>query len=138
MTSEQPEQPRAKARRRAPARPLRQDPGAITRAREAKRWTQDTLARAVGISPGHMSEIEKGTRGASLTLIDRLAEALECPVSVIERGRPEPAGDDDLDESGPRNDHESPADAVAEPTRTQRSLVSRVLGRRRAALEDVA
>ncbi len=56
-------------------------------ARKAKGATQAWLAREVGISPGHMSEIESGTRNAHPALLIKLAEALNCPVTVLERKR---------------------------------------------------
>ena len=78
--------PRDRAARRTP---LDHDPEAVTWARKAKDWKQADLAEAAGISPGHMSEIEKGTRNAPPPLLRRLAAALNCPVSMLERKRPE-------------------------------------------------
>ena len=71
---------------RAP-RVLNQAPEAIAWARNAKRWTQRQLADAAGISYSHMSEIEGGTRSARPAVLDCIALALNCPVSMLERKR---------------------------------------------------
>lgn len=67
--------------------PLNHDPESVTWARQAKGWTQAALAQAAGIAPSHMSEIESGTRNAPPPLLNKLAQALNCPVSVLERKR---------------------------------------------------
>jgi transcriptional regulator with XRE-family HTH domain len=68
--------------------PLHHDPAAVTWARKAKRWRQRELAAAVGISVSLMSEIESGSRNAGPDLLYRIAEALNCPVSMLERKPP--------------------------------------------------
>jgi transcriptional regulator with XRE-family HTH domain len=77
---------------RDPVKPVRKsptshDPEALRWARDAKRWTQAELAKAVGISPAYMSMIEAGDRSAPPRLLDKFAEVLNCPVSVLERKR---------------------------------------------------
>jgi transcriptional regulator with XRE-family HTH domain len=67
--------------------PLDHDPGAVVWARKAKGVTQAWLANAIDISTSHMSEIESGTRNAPPHLLNKLAEALNCPVTVLERKR---------------------------------------------------
>lgn len=67
--------------------PLNHEPEAVAWARNAKGATQLWLAKEVGISPSHMSEIESGTRNAPPALLIRIAGALNCPVSVLERKR---------------------------------------------------
>jgi transcriptional regulator with XRE-family HTH domain len=67
--------------------PLDHDPEAVVWARKAKGATQAWLANAIGVSAGHMSEIESGTRNAHPALLKKIAEALNCPVSVLERKR---------------------------------------------------
>lgn len=69
--------------------PTRQDPDALRFAREAKGWTQTALADAVGCSVSLICEMEKGTRGATARRLLQLAEALNCPVSVLERKQPQ-------------------------------------------------
>lgn len=56
-------------------------------ARRAKGWKQAALARELGISPALLCEIEKGTRNASPDLLNRMAQVLNCPVTVLERKR---------------------------------------------------
>lgn len=67
--------------------PFDHEPEAVAWARGAKGWTQAALAQEIGISPSHMSEIEGGTRNAPPHLLIKLAQALNCPVSVLERKR---------------------------------------------------
>lgn len=76
---------------RAPKRPLDHDPESVAWARRAVGATQRWLAETVGISPGHMSEIEAGTRNAPPHLLNKMARALNCPRSVLERKRNEVA-----------------------------------------------
>jgi transcriptional regulator with XRE-family HTH domain len=77
----------ATTKTRAPKRPLDHDPAAVTWARKAKGWTQALLAEQIGISPSHMSEIEKGDRNATPALLIKIAQQLNCPVSMLERKR---------------------------------------------------
>lgn len=65
--------------------PTDHDPQAVTWARKAKRWKQSQLARALDISPALMSYIESGERNAGPELLDRLAQVLNCPTSMLER-----------------------------------------------------
>lgn len=74
-------------RRKLPKSPLDQDPEAVAWARRAKGWTQVALAAEAGISKSHMSEIESGSRNAPPALLIRLAQALNCPVTLLERKR---------------------------------------------------
>ncbi|GAA4439772.1 helix-turn-helix domain-containing protein [Phytohabitans houttuyneae] len=67
--------------------PFDHNPEAVAWAMDAKGWTQKALAEAVGISPSHMSEIVGGTRNAPPHLLKRLADALNCPVTLLERKR---------------------------------------------------
>lgn len=76
-----------KPTRNTPKSPLDHDPEAVTWARKAKGWSQDLLAKTVEISPSHMSEIESGSRNAPPALLIRIATALNCPVTFLERKR---------------------------------------------------
>lgn len=67
--------------------PLNQDPEAVTRAREWARMTRTQLAARAGISLSLMSEIESGIRNATPEKLGRIADALNCPVSMLERKR---------------------------------------------------
>jgi transcriptional regulator with XRE-family HTH domain len=73
---------------RRPSAPLNHDPQSVVWARKAKRWTQAALAEAVGVTGSHMCEIEKGTRNAGPDLLARIAEALNCPISMLEAKPP--------------------------------------------------
>lgn len=64
--------------------PLSHDPEAVRWARERTGWSQADLARAAGVSRSLICEIENGTRGLPPRLRNRLAEVLNCPVSVLE------------------------------------------------------
>jgi transcriptional regulator with XRE-family HTH domain len=83
----------AEVKRRAPQRPLDHKPAAVRRARQRVGLTQDALAKAVGVSPSLMSEIEKGTRNATQATILRLAEVLECDPDSLRRRRLGPVQD---------------------------------------------
>ncbi|MDT0377318.1 helix-turn-helix transcriptional regulator [Streptomyces sp. DSM 42041] len=83
-------------RRRRPRRPLNQEPEAVTYAREKAGLTKRALAEQCGISPQLMGEIESGWRNATPRVLLRLAEALNCPLVVLEAKRtltPTPAAE---------------------------------------------
>jgi transcriptional regulator with XRE-family HTH domain len=74
--------------KRRPAKdPLDHEPEAVTWARERAGLTRAALAEMIGVSAGLITEIEKGTRNATPARIRQLAEALNCPVVVLERKR---------------------------------------------------
>jgi transcriptional regulator with XRE-family HTH domain len=67
------------AQRRDKARhPLDHDPSKLRKRRVELGRSQAEVADAAGISAGHMSELEGGTRNPSPALFARLAEVLEC------------------------------------------------------------
>jgi transcriptional regulator with XRE-family HTH domain len=72
--------------RRRPSR-LRQEPEAVTWAREKAGLTKRELAGRVGISEKLMGEIESGWRSATPANLIRIAAALNCPLVVLERKR---------------------------------------------------
>lgn len=51
--------------------------------RRKRGLTQDALARAVGISQNHLSQIENGRRRGEVTLYRRLAETLRVPLELL-------------------------------------------------------
>ncbi len=51
--------------------------------RKKKRVRQDELARMVGISPGAVSNFEKGRRSVSLDWLRRIADALDTPIAYF-------------------------------------------------------
>ena len=51
--------------------------------RKAKRIRQKTLARIVGLSPGALTNFEKGRRRISIEWLHRIADALDTPVAYF-------------------------------------------------------
>ena len=51
--------------------------------RKAKRIRQKTLARIVGISPGALTNFEKGRRRISIDWLHKIAEALDTPLAYF-------------------------------------------------------
>ncbi len=58
-------------------------PAALRRLREAKPLTQQALADAVGCSRQHVTRMESGLVDASLDVLVRLADALECTLDEL-------------------------------------------------------
>lgn len=67
--------------------PLQHEPEAVTFARERAGLSQAQLAEITGVARSFITRIESGTRNASPAMIRLLAEALNCPVVVLERKR---------------------------------------------------
>jgi transcriptional regulator with XRE-family HTH domain len=55
----------------------------IREVRKSKRIRQKVLARMVGISPGALTNFEKGRRRISLDWLQRIAEALDTPMAYF-------------------------------------------------------
>ncbi len=51
--------------------------------RKKKRVRQSKLARVVGISPGALTNFEKGRRGISLDWLRTIADALDTPIAYF-------------------------------------------------------
>ena len=66
---------------------LNQEPFSVTWAREKSGLTKRALAGIVGISEQLMGEIESGWRNATCTNLAKIADALNCPITVLERKR---------------------------------------------------
>ncbi|MET9218944.1 helix-turn-helix domain-containing protein [Streptomyces sp. NPDC088197] len=66
---------------------LHQEPEAVTWAREKSGLTKRALADQVGISEQLMGEIESGWRSATPANLIKIADALNCPLVVLERKR---------------------------------------------------
>lgn len=75
-----------RSRTRTPHR-LRHEPAALTYAREKAGLTRTQLAEQLGVALSLVSEMESGTRSATPEMLIQLAEALNCPVVVLERKR---------------------------------------------------
>ncbi|MGW2934822.1 helix-turn-helix domain-containing protein [Streptomyces sp. NPDC001156] len=56
---------------------------ALRRRRIERGLNQVELAAKVGITPSHMSVVERGRRGASPRVLNRLAEALGCEITDL-------------------------------------------------------
>jgi transcriptional regulator with XRE-family HTH domain len=81
----------AKQPRGARKSPLDHEPESVLYARKKSGLSQADSAEAIGISPSHLSEIEKGTRNAPPHLLQKMATVYNCPVVVLERKRSVPA-----------------------------------------------
>jgi transcriptional regulator with XRE-family HTH domain len=78
--------------------PLDHEPEAFRFARERSGLTMTQLAERAGVSLSLVSEIESGTRNATPAMLLKFAEAMNCPLVVLERKRcplPHPAPADD-------------------------------------------
>lgn len=60
--------------------------------REARGWTQSALAKATGFSQGYISKVESGLVEVPDERVKVLADALDCPVSLLGRPFPEASG----------------------------------------------
>lgn len=67
---------------------LNHEPEAVKYARRRAGLSQAALARKLGVARSLVNEIEGGTRNATPAMLIKLAEALGCPVVVLERKRP--------------------------------------------------
>lgn len=71
---------------RAPTR-LNHEPSAIAWARKKAGLSQAQLAKRCGFSRSLICEIEGGTRNATPARLNKIAEALNCPVVFLEAKR---------------------------------------------------
>ena len=62
---------------------LDHDPESLVWARKQAGFTQKELAARLGVSAGHMSEIESGKRNATPKNLAKIAEVLRCPRAVL-------------------------------------------------------
>lgn len=63
------------------------EPEAVTYAREKAGLTRTELAGRLGVALSLISQIESGKRNATPAMLLRLADALNCPVVILERKR---------------------------------------------------
>jgi transcriptional regulator with XRE-family HTH domain len=66
---------------------LHQEPASVTWARQKSGLTKRALAETIGISEQLMGEIESGWRSATPANLAKIADALNCPVVMLERKR---------------------------------------------------
>lgn len=64
------------------------NPAMIALVRDHRRLTQTDLATAVGSKQGYISMIESGVRSASDETLAAIAQALDCPVALLEADAP--------------------------------------------------
>jgi transcriptional regulator with XRE-family HTH domain len=88
---------------------LNHEPDALRWAREKAGLTQTALAERTGLARTLIVEIEGGTRNATPENLLKLAEALNCPVVVLERKR-EPTATQATADPVPELRHEKRAD----------------------------
>jgi len=55
----------------------------LRRLRQSKGWSQEAFAREVGLHRTYVSDLERGARNPTITVVDKLAEALEVPVGAL-------------------------------------------------------
>lgn len=67
------------------------NPYALKAIREKDGHTRASLARAAGISPQYLTDIEQGRRGAKPPTVKALAAALGVPQSALQ-SQPDPVG----------------------------------------------
>lgn len=70
-----------------PLSPVMLDNVALVVLREKDGQTMTTLAKASGLSLGYLNDLEKGRRSGNARVIRKLADALNVPVSMLERRR---------------------------------------------------
>ena len=73
---------------RDPNTPFDHEPEAVAYARRKAGLTKTALAEKLGVSLTLISQIESGVSNATPAMLLRLADALNCPVVVLERKRP--------------------------------------------------
>ncbi len=59
----------------------------IQRLREERHYTQEGLSEKIGVTPNHLSAIERGVSGISLELLEKLCEVLKVTADHILFGR---------------------------------------------------
>ncbi len=68
----------------------------IQRLREERHYTQEGLSEKIGVTPNHLSAIERGVSGISLELLEKLCEVLSVTADHILFGRAAEANNEEL------------------------------------------
>ena len=55
----------------------------LRRLRQSKGWSQEAFAHEAGLHRTYVSDLERGARNPTITVVDKLAEALEVPVGAL-------------------------------------------------------
>lgn len=61
--------------------------GNIQQLREERHYTQEELSEKIGVTPNHLSAIERGVSGISLELLEKLCQVLSVTADHILFGR---------------------------------------------------
>ena len=56
--------------------------GNIQQLREERHYTQEELSEKIGVTPNHLSDIERGVSGISLELLEKLWAGGQAPWKV--------------------------------------------------------
>jgi len=62
----------------------------IQSARERAKYTQEELSEMIGVTPNHLSAIERGASGASLETIEKLCQLFGVSADSLLFGTPQP------------------------------------------------
>ena len=57
--------------------------GNMRRLREAKGWSQEEFAERAGLHRTYVSGVERGIRNPTVTVLAKLASALECSIGSL-------------------------------------------------------
>lgn len=55
----------------------------VRRLREARNWSQDQLSEVSGLHRTYLSGIERGVRNPTISIVGRLAKALDIPPETL-------------------------------------------------------
>ena len=55
----------------------------VRKARNAKNWTLEQLAERCGLHPAYIGQLERGEKNASLSTIEKVACALDLPLTDL-------------------------------------------------------
>ncbi len=55
----------------------------MRRLRQSKGWSQEEFAHQAGLHRTYISDLERGARNPTITVVDKLAVALGVPVGVL-------------------------------------------------------
>lgn len=55
----------------------------LRRLRQSKSWSQEEFAHRAGLHRTYVSDLERGARNPTITVVDKLAVALDVPVGSL-------------------------------------------------------
>jgi len=59
----------------------------LSRLRQGKGWSQEGLAHEAGLHRRYVSDLERGARNPTISVVDKLAVALGVPVGALLDGQ---------------------------------------------------